>query len=249
MTKEITRLAADSLEAYGELKTITDSVYAGTFVGPWSPSVLKILTAYGIAVERKKGLKVQVNVTIPKSTNSPSIAVGVRYMKDATHFAEDLHVFEEGVGITSHYKGAQERLLPEYNGTHHAPLEISEFLPDIQNEIDSIKKSISAGSVVNDINPSDIFTQSAMIEELKAILDEAENKTRGLLIQHPTAMAESVSKAVYAEATKKRILVKRRWSDSERLYEAKKVQIQELYGDDIARIDSQMKILDKLFDK
>lgn len=249
MTKEITRLVADSKDAYTELKTITDSVYAGTFIGPWGTSILKILTAYGIAVERKKGLKVQVNVTIPKSTNAPSIAVGVRYMKDSTHFSEDLHVFEEGKGITSHYKGAQERLLPEYDGTHHAPIEISDFLPDIQKEIDSIKKSISVGSVVNDINPSDIFTQNAMLEELNNISNEAENKTHGFLIQHPTAMKEAVSRAVYAEATKKRIIVKRRWSDSERLYETKKMQIQELYGDDLARIESQMKILDKLFDK
>jgi hypothetical protein len=126
----------NSEDAYGLLKVITDAAQAGE-LKPWGPKVIELLSAYGITVDRKTGMKAEVTLSFPSTPKNDAMAIGVRHLKPNGGWAEDLFVFEERVGLTCYYKGSQETVLPEYGGTHHgAPtVELQESLPSIQQDI------------------------------------------------------------------------------------------------------------------
>jgi len=127
--------------AYALLKPITDAAQAGD-LKPWSPAITELLESYGVSVERLKDVKVQVTLSFPTSTKNRSMAIGFRYAKSDGSFAEDIFLFEEGVSLTCYYRGTQEEALPEYDGTHHAKIVLTELLPDIQRELAGMRKDI-----------------------------------------------------------------------------------------------------------
>ncbi len=131
----------DSAGAYALLKPITDSAQSGD-LKPWSPAVIELLESFDVSVERLKDVKVQANLSFPTSTKNPAMAIGFRYAKSDGSFAEDIFLFEEGVGLTCYYRGTQEDALPEYDGTHHAKIVLTELLPDIQRELAGMRKQI-----------------------------------------------------------------------------------------------------------
>lgn len=238
----------DSEDAYEELKVITDAAQAGK-LSPWSPAVTKLLTAYGINVTRKKGMKVEATLFFPE-TKPTSMAIGIRHMKEDGSYAEDMFLFEKGVGLTKLYKGDQERLMPEYKGTHHAQPNIAlhEALPDIQKELDAIKKSVTLQSILDGINMADIYTESSLHAAIEAQTREQQQEVHNLHIAHPQAPIELLSRAVTAEITKKRAVVREKYFASERLYEAKKKQIEQLYSDPQGVTDN-LSVLNDLFGK
>ena len=131
--------------AYDELKSITDAAQDGV-LSPWSPEVINIIGKYGVVVRRKADLQFQTNLSFPTSTINESMAIGIRHLKDSGDFTEDLFVFEKGIGLACYYRGAQEEVLPEYKGTHHAKVVLSEVLPDVQRELAEIKQKINKDS-------------------------------------------------------------------------------------------------------
>jgi hypothetical protein len=131
-----------STDAYAKLKPITDKAQTGE-LRPWSPDIIDLLASYKVNVQRLKDVKAQANLSFPTSIkNHRSMAIGFRYDKDDGSFAEDLFLFEENIGLTCYYRGTQEEALPEYKGTHHAKIVLSEFLPDFQRELSSIRQQI-----------------------------------------------------------------------------------------------------------
>ncbi len=241
-------LLPDSEEAYEELKIITDAAQAGT-LSPWSPAVTKLLTAYGINVTRKKGMKVEVTLSFPESKPN-SMAIGIRHMKEDGSFAEDMFLFEKGVGLTKLYRGEQERLMPEYEGTHHGQpsIALQEALPDIQKELDAIKKSVTLQSILDGINMADVYTEASLHAAIEAQTREQQQEVHNLQIAHPQAPVELLSRAVTAEITKKRAVVREKYFASERLYEAKKKQIEQLYPDP-QEAAASLSVLNDLFGK
>jgi hypothetical protein len=132
----------NSRDSFARLKQITDDAQAGK-LKPWSPAVIDLLEAYNINVQRLKDAKAQASLSFPMSIpDHRSIAIGFRYAKDAGTFAEDLFVFTEDVGLTCYYRGSQEDTLPEYAGTHHAAIKLSEVLPDFQRQLADMQQQI-----------------------------------------------------------------------------------------------------------
>jgi len=241
-------LLPNSGDAYEELKIITDAAQAGT-LSPWSPAVIKLLTAYGINVTRKKGMKVEATLSFPDSKPN-SMSIGVRHLKDDGTYAEDMFLFEKGIGLTKLYRGEQERLMPEYEGTHHGlpSIALQEALPDIQKELDAIKKSVTLQSILGGINMADVFTEASLHAAIEAQTREQQRQVHNLQIAHPQAPVELLSKAVTAEISKKRAAAREKYFASERLYEAKKKQIQLLYPDPEDE-QSNLSALNQLFGK
>lgn len=248
MSNKKSLLLPNSEAAYEELKIITDAAQAGK-LSPWSPAIIKLLTAYGINVTRKKGVKVEATLSFPKSRPN-SMAIGIRHMKENGQFAEDMFLFEKDIGLTKLYRGEQERLMPEYQGTHHAEpaIVLQEALPDIQKELDAIKKSISLQSILDGINMSDVYTESSLKAAIDAQTREQLQEVHNLRIAHPQAPVELLSKAVTSEITKKRAAVREKYFASERLYEAKKKQIEQLYDDSDDKKQA-LAVLNELFGK
>lgn len=248
MTDKKTVPLSGSEGAYDELKIITDAAQAGK-LSPWSPAVTKLLTAYGINVTRKKGMKVEATLSFPESKPN-SMAIGIRHMKEDGSYAEDMFLFEKGVGLTKLYKGDQERLMPEYKGTHHAQpnIVLQEALPDIQKELDAIKKSVTLQSILDGINMADVYTEAMLNSAIEAQTREQQQAVHNLHIAHPQAPVEQISRAVTTEITKKRAVVREKYFASERLYEAKKKQVEQLYSDpqDVA---DNLSVLNELFGK
>ena len=248
MSKQELQPIPNSEDAYEELKIITDAAQAGT-LSPWSPAVTKLLTAYGINVTRKKGMKVEATLSFPES-KANTMAIGIRHMKEDGSFAEDMFLFEKGVGLTKLYKGKQEKLMPEYKGTHHAEpgIVLHEALPDIQKELDAIKKSVTLQSILDGINMSDIYTEANLHAAIEAQTREQQQQVHNLQIAHPQAPVQLLSQAVTAEITKKRAVVREKYFASERLYEAKKKQIEQLYPDP-KYAEENLAVLNELFGK
>lgn len=171
-------------------------------------------------------------------------------MKEDGSFAEDMFLFEKNVGLTKLYKGKQERLLPEYKGTHHAEpnIVLQEALPDIQKELDAIKKSLTLQTIMKDINMDDVYTEASLHTAIEAQTREQRQEVHNLQIAHPQAPVEVLSRAVTAEITKKRAAVREKYFASERLYEAKKKQIEQLSSDP-EEIQQNMTVLNELFGK
>ncbi len=147
MSKSIKEIP-DSQDAYSKLKPITDAAQTEE-LKPWSPAVADLLAGYGVDVQRIRDTKAQANLSFPTSIKGHrSMAIGFRYAKRDNTYAEDLFVFVKDVGLTCYYRGTQEKALPEYAGSHHLKIELSEFLPDIQKEIESLKASVTQKDIV-----------------------------------------------------------------------------------------------------
>lgn len=248
MTKKDPQPLTDSSAAYDDLKVITDAAQNGS-LRPWSPAVVKLLNAYGVSVDRKKGSKVEATLSFPTSKTN-SMAIGIRHIKNDESYAEDLFLFEKGVGLTPLYRGKQETLLPEYEGTHHGKPAIAliEALPDIQKEIDSIKQSVTLQTILAGINTDNILTPAGYKSELEQQGIDAKRKVDNLMRVHPGAPREQVSKAVHVETQQRYTAARNKWFASERLYEAKKKQVELLYtnpSDAAPHLDA----LNKLFGK
>jgi hypothetical protein len=164
----------NSEDAYARLKPITDAAQAGA-LEPWSPSVIDLLARYGVNVQRLEDVKAQANLSFPTSIKDHrSMAIGFRYAKDDGNFAEDLFVFVEDVGLTCYYRGSQEVVLPEYSGSHHAKIVLSELLPDFQRDIADMQQQINDIKAqttprVNTHNV-EIITDEEFIRQKQAIL-------------------------------------------------------------------------------
>jgi hypothetical protein len=248
MAKKAPQPLADSSRAYDDLKVITDAAQNGS-LRPWSPVVVKLLNAYGVVVDRKRGSKVEATLSFPTSKLN-SMAIGIRHMKDEESYAEDLFLFEKDVGLTPLYRGKQETLLPEYVGTHHGKpaIALQEALPDIQKEIDSIKQAVSLQSILSGINTENIMTPAEFKAELEQQGVDAKRTVDNLVRAHPGVMREQVSAAVHAETQKRYTAARTKWFASERLYEAKKTQVELLYPDPIDAAP-HLETLNKLFGK
>lgn len=103
-------------KSYSELKTITDSVYAG-IKDKWAKDVINILQNHGIKLRQGDDKLYSVNISIPKS-KSNCILVGLRYIKNDRSYTEDHFLFEKEKSIVAFYKGKLEKVFAEYKGAH-----------------------------------------------------------------------------------------------------------------------------------
>ncbi|HUC89195.1 MAG TPA: hypothetical protein VMR45_00155 [Patescibacteria group bacterium] len=211
----------NSADAYAKLKPITDAAQAGV-LKPWSPAVVDLLESYGVKVERKKGVKVQTNLSFPTSIKDHrSMAIGARYAKEDGSFAEDLYVFIKGVGLTCYYRGTQEQALPEYDGSHHEKVEIklTEYLPDIQKELADIKQQITDLKTITGV---ELITDEMHLGAMQDVQNESNEAVRSFRNAHgnsPSAV-EQYSRAVQMEASKKRRQLMEKKALSDRVYQS-----------------------------
>ncbi len=207
----------DSAGAYALLKPITDAAQAGD-LKPWSPAITEILASYGISVERLKDVKVQVNLSFPTSTKNPAMTIGYRYAKSDGSFAEDLFLFEEGVGLTCYYRGAQEEALPEYGESHHAKIVLTELLPDLQRDIANIKQQIgnlTAASVEQ-------ITDEQFAQRMKQISDDYARHTKNVTSMYGPSAGQQYSRKAQPEFTKMRMELQAKKRLSDQFYKTEK---------------------------
>lgn len=242
------KIIEDSKEAYTQLKVITDAAQAGT-LKPWGGKVAELLNAYGVTIDRKKALKAEVTLSFPTTPKNRSMGIGVRHMKPDGSWAEDFFLFEENVGLTCFYRGSQEDALPEYEGTHHGPpsIELQEALPNIQQDIDSLKRQLQEKSVFDGIDINIILTQSEHLQAIRDIDNEYQQTSRSLASRG--APIELVSMQIKPVFDKKRAEQMSRWSKSERLYQLKIEQLKALCNEDSNEFREAKTKLNNLFGK
>lgn len=102
--------------SYADFKAITDQYYTDWKMPPLQVFV-DLLTKYGIQLRGKDGLLQEGTFSVPK-TESDALVLGMRYLKRDRSYSEDLFLFRKGFPIQKGYKGAIEKILPEYQGTH-----------------------------------------------------------------------------------------------------------------------------------
>lgn len=208
----------NSEDAYARLKPITDAAQAGA-LEPWSPSVIDLLARYKVNVQRLEDVKAQANLSFPTSIKDHrSMAIGFRYAKDDGSFAEDLFVFVEDVGLTCYYRGTQEEALPEYSGTHHAKIVLSELLPDFQRELANMQQQIDTLKTQSGV---EYISDEMHLLAMQAVQQEFNEKVRGFANAHGNSSAvQQFSRAVQIEATKKRRELQVKKAQSDRVYKA-----------------------------
>jgi hypothetical protein len=88
-----------------------------------NPSVLaqvpNLLNNWGIKCREDDGTLLSINLSVPQSVGE-TIAIGLRYQKKDATFTEDLFTVSSSSPniIDKHYKASQEKVFPEYEGTH-----------------------------------------------------------------------------------------------------------------------------------
>lgn len=102
--------------SYTDFKAITDQYYTDG-KEPSLQVFINLLTKYGIRLREKDGTLHEGTFSVPK-TESDALVLGMRYEKNDGTFSEDLFLFRKDQPIERGYKGAIERILPEYKGTH-----------------------------------------------------------------------------------------------------------------------------------
>jgi hypothetical protein len=215
----------NSADAYAWLKPITDEAQAGT-LQPWSPKVVELLESYGIKTDRLKDVKIQANVSFPTSIKGNAIAVGFRHAKADGSFAEDLFVFEENVGLTSYYHGSQEEALPEYADTHHATIVVSEFLPQLQKEIASLRQEVKDLASTPRV---EYISDEQYAHDIKQISDDFNEQVRSFTTAHGNSSAPiAYSRAVQQEASKKRAALMYKKAASDKFYNVASEPIPEI---------------------
>lgn len=242
------KLIKDSGEAYAQLKVITDAAQEG-ILKPWSPKVVELLNSYGITVQRKEGISAEVTLSFPTSTKNKSMGIGVRHLKPDHSWAEDFFLFEENVGLTSFYKGAQENVLTEYKGTHHGQptVELQESLPSMQKDIDDLKRLMLEKDIFNSIDMNIIMPEAEHLQALRFIDEEFKQTSMSLSAQG--APINLISMKIKPTFDKKRAEQMSRWSKSERLYGMKLEQIKETYGEETEGYNLATERLNRLFGK
>jgi hypothetical protein len=105
--------------SFDELKSITDSIYAGNEPSrnEFHNSVVNLLANHGIRLRQKDGSSPIVTISHPISLPG-SMVVGIRYTKLDGSKTEDHFLFQPNQEIERCYGKKLERLLPEYRGTH-----------------------------------------------------------------------------------------------------------------------------------
>lgn len=239
----------DSEEAYDQLKVITDAAQTGDLKS-WGIEVVKLLNGYGIVVDRREGVQAEVVMSFPSSTDGNAMGIGVRHLKRNSTWAEDFFLFEEHVGLTCFYKGTQETALPEYKGTHHGPpsIQLQDSIPTIKQDLDVLKIKMQTNDVFNSIDVSLVVTASEHEHAISIIQDDYSRETQSIA-QQTAAPAAFIATRIQPEFTKRRIAQMEKWSKSERMYELKKAQLEELYtSDDDGRNRAMLK-LNQIFGK
>lgn len=208
----------NSEDAYARLKPITDAAQAKA-LKPWSPSVIDLLARYGVNVQRLEDVKAQANLSFPTSIKDHrSMAIGFRYAKEDGSFAEDLFVFIEDVGLTCYYRGTQEEALPEYSGSHHAKIELTELLPDFQRELANMQQQLDNFKAQSGV---EYISDEMHLQAMQAVQQGFNEKVRGFANAHGNSSAvQQFSKAVQVEATKKRRELQAKKAQSDRVYKA-----------------------------
>lgn len=229
-------------DIYGELKPITDAAQAGE-LQPWGPAVVELLSKYGVNVERLKDAKVQVTLSFPSSTKNKSMAVGFRYIKRDGSFAEDLFLFEENVGLTCFYRGTQEKHLPEYDGTHHAKVELSEFLPDLQKEMQKIKEGLLAVSKQRITPPGvEIVSDAEHKRKMAEIQRDFEAETRSAMSRFGGSSAANLIAGAYQKsASAKRAEQMGKKSASDRMFQLELMDLNDSFDEIKEEKTSEMK--------
>lgn len=240
----------NSQDAYPQLKVITDAAQSGE-LKPWGPKVIELLNAYGITVERRAGIQAEITLSFPTSTAGRSMAIGIRHLKPDKSWAEDLFLFEEGVGLTKFYKGTQETALPEYGGTHHgAPsIQLQESIPSIQQDITDLKTKLLTQNIFNSIDMNTVVTPTEHKQQLDFINQDFERTVKSIANQAHGAPLSYISIQIKPEFDKKRTAQMSRWSKSESLYSLKANQIQEVFTPESDEYKAAIAQLDKLFGK
>ena len=95
---------------------------------------------------------------------------------------------------------------------------------------------------------TDVYTEANLHAAIEAQTREQQQEVHNLQIAHPQAPVQLLSQAVTAEVTKKRAVVREKYFASERLYEAKKKQIEQLYPDP-KDAEENLAVLNGLFGK
>lgn len=212
------KVVPNSEDAYAKLKPITDAAQSEK-LRPWSPSVVNLLAGYGVDVQRLEDHKVQANLSFPTSIKDHrSMAIGFRYAKKNGGFAEDLFVFVEDVGLTCYYRGAQEKALPEYDGSHHEKIDIklSEFFPDLQRDIADMKQQISE---LKNTSGVELITDEMHRQAMQDVQNEFNEKVRSFANAHGNSSAvQQYSRAVQIEASKKRRELQSKKALSDKVY-------------------------------
>ncbi len=241
----------DSESAYEQLKSITDAAQAGT-LNNWAMSVIGVLNGYGIVVDRREGIKGEVTLSFPTSTKNKSMGIGIRHLKPDGSWAEDFFLFEESIGITCFYKGAQEQALPEYKGTHHGPptVELQASIPSIQQDVDSLKTRMLANDIFNSIDMSFVVSPAEHTACLQAIQLEFQQATASAITQAKAFVpAATISMRLKPTYDRKRGVQMEKWSKSERLFNLKLDQLSSVYPVNSEEYDTALNKLKDIFGK
>ncbi len=236
------KVIKDSSKAYDEVKVIVDAAQGG-LLNPWGYKIGELLNSYGIVIDRKTGIKVEITISYPTSTENESIGVGIRYMKpDQTH-AEDFFLFEKNRNLTAYYRGAQEDAFPEYKQTHHGQPSkpLHEFLPSIQADLEDLKRKLKSSNPLDNIDMDVIVYESTHRQILEEISQNYAQTSRSLATQ-TGAPIEIISSKIQPEFTRRRREQMVKWSKSENIYAVKRSEITEMYSD----ADTQQRELGKL---
>jgi hypothetical protein len=92
--------------------------------------VRRLLLQHDIRLRQDDGELVEINVSLPMSSES-ALVLGLRYQKRDETYTEDHFMFTQeadGVVVTPYYGRALARVLPEYRDTHKAQ---TDFLPQV----------------------------------------------------------------------------------------------------------------------
>jgi protein-tyrosine-phosphatase len=240
----------NSDEAYSQLKVITDAAQSGE-LSPWGVKVIELLNAYGITVDRRQGIKAEVTMSFPTTPDNRSMGIGVRHLKPDGKWAEDFFLFEENVGLTCFYKGAQEEALPEYKGTHHGPptIELQEAIPSIQQDINDLKVKLQTNELFNSIDMSLVIKPGEHSQNIQMVDREYQQAVSSVAAQAPGADRKYISMKLQPQFTQKRTIQMQRWSKSEGIYEMKKEQIADLYENGSEKYEKAINQLNRIFGK
>lgn len=226
MSNKYIKQIPDSKDAYDKLKAITDPAQTGE-LEHWSGPVVELLGEYGIKVERKVGIRIQTTLSFPTSTDNDAMAIGIRHVKPDGSYAEDLIVFEREVGITAYYRGSQEEVLPEYGGTHHAKIALTEFLPELQKDISEIKDGISRLVAERSGGKVPIVTDYDFASEMQEMREAHEARLKGIgsMFGNTSVPAEAARQLQPAyERKRKQLIAKKNASDKQYEYERQKIR-------------------------
>lgn len=242
------KIVADSQDAYENLKIITDAAQSGE-LKPWGSSVVELINAYGIAVDRRDGQNVEMTLSFPKNPEVPTMAIGVRHIKPDGSFAEDIFLFEKGVGMKCLYKGAQEKLMPEYAGTHHGSpsVALQEALPTIQNTIAQIQKSTIESEIFNTIDFTLVVREQDHLKALEQISATYKQTIHSFTARG--ASPEHVSIQLKPEFDKQRREQMMKWGTSQEIYNLKLDQLTQIYPKKGEEYTRSIARLNKIFGK